>query len=184
MLAMFTPFPLLICISKSSYCLKKYGYVGLILGGREAYKREWKVMKWEQCTDMKCLLLVGRTGGWKPGIIGCRRGLACNLRKTEGSPVQCTDMKSLLLVGRTGGWEPGIIGGRRGLGCALRKNWMGVQHDALTRKVYSLWGRTGGWKPGMRGGRKGLRRQETKGWEVGHYNQCKMHLILSYIAKW
>ena len=40
---------------------------------------------------------------------------------------------------------------------------MGVQHDALTRKVYSLWGRTGGWKPGMRGGRKGLRRQETKG---------------------
>lgn len=29
------------------------------MGGREAYKREKKVMKWEQCTEMKHLLLVG-----------------------------------------------------------------------------------------------------------------------------
>ena len=174
MLAMFTPFPLLICISKSSYCLKKYGYVGLILGGREAYKREWKVMKWEQCTDMKCLLLVGRTGGWKPGIIGCRRGLACNLRKTEGSPVQCTDMKSLLLVGRTGGWEPGIIGGRRGLGCALRKNWMGVQHDALTRKVIACGGGQEGGNLGWEGVGRGWGGRRPKGerWDITINVRC------------
>ena len=34
-----------------------------------------------QCIDIKHLLLVGRTGGWEPGIIGGRRGLACALRK-------------------------------------------------------------------------------------------------------
>lgn len=38
-------------------------------------------MKWEQGTDMKRLLLAGKIGGWKPGIIGGRRGLARNLRK-------------------------------------------------------------------------------------------------------
>ena len=50
-------------------------------------------------------------------------------------------------------------------------------------KSLLLVGGTGGWEPKKIGSRKGLRRPETKGWEVGHYNRCKVHLILSYIAK-
>ena len=43
-------------------------------------------MKWEQRTDMKRLLLVRRTGGWEPGIIGGRKGFSmCSKEKLKGA---------------------------------------------------------------------------------------------------
>ena len=96
-------------------------------------------MHWHE-TCIAC----GRTGGWKPGIIGGRRGLACNLRKNWREPSAMYWHEKFIARWEDMGEGNWYNRGWEGFRECSKEKLKGAQCKALTWNVYCLWGRTGG----------------------------------------
>ena len=130
-------------------------------------------MHWHE-TCIAC----GRTRGWKHGIIGGRKGLACNLRKNGREPSAIYWHEKFIACWEDMGEGNWYNRGWEGFRECSKEKLKGAQCKALTWNVYCLWGRTGGWEPGIIGGRRGLECALRKNWR----EPSTMHWHEKFIA--